>query len=287
VDVIVCPGCGMRVQPNKGYRCPQCHTFLHPDPLRRLEADLADRFRRWFIEELPTIEWLRPPDVDFSPEVVQRTPLETLVDQISGGARVSPLVPRPYTRIAKVVAFLDPKRHLLEAVVRTIRGLSNPDYVQTIGVAFFVRDVPVENGKASEVIRTQIWTLDLAERGLAIARLYCRGAKGGLYAFNLDDHTSFDRLEDWVRCAQPRSRAIPGALVGVLPQKKPVLEVDPEDIAAFAKAHQLPYYEITSTTDLTPILAQLGLEILSRPASIERKRGAKSYGASRPGAKPK
>ncbi|MFX1263909.1 MAG: hypothetical protein ACFFCK_00015 [Promethearchaeota archaeon] len=58
MEPIKCPTCGKHVQPSKDYCCPECNSFLHPDPIKRKEAKMAAQLHRWMIEELPKQGWI-------------------------------------------------------------------------------------------------------------------------------------------------------------------------------------------------------------------------------------
>jgi hypothetical protein len=267
------------VQPDKGYRCPHCHAFLHPDPLRRREADLADRFRRWFIEELPAIEWLRPSDLPVSAQIVQRTPLEKLITRLGTG-----WIPEEGVML-KMLVFQDAKEQMQQIIRGYAEGVYH-DSLQSVGVAFAAKRLVVNIGQAEVTLKQQIWVMSREKGQRFLLPKFCYGARGALYAFNLDDYERFAEVDDWVRMVKENTESIPGVLMGILPAGKPVREVTADDVEAFNKPYQLPHVEISPTTDLTPILTQLSLEMLEYKWSREGRRGAKPAEGSRAGAEP-
>jgi hypothetical protein len=259
VEFIVCPGCGMRVQPDKGHRCPECHTFLHPDPLRRREADLADRFRRWFLEELPTIEWLRPPGPPLSDQIVQQATLEKLVTLLGTGRMKEE--EKEEGLLLKMLVFQDAKEHMQQTIRRYVGGVYH-DSLLSVGVAFAAKRLVVSIGQTEVILKLQFWVMGREKRFRFLLPKFCFAARGALFAFNMDDYRRFAEVGEWVRMVKANTDSIPAVLVGILPEEKPVQEVTADDIDVFNKPYQFPYVEIRPTTDLAPIVEQLSLEML-------------------------
>ena len=53
---------------------------MHPDPIKRLEADMADKLRHWMIEELPKLGSVRPEDFTLDPEKLETLNFQELTD---------------------------------------------------------------------------------------------------------------------------------------------------------------------------------------------------------------
>ena len=83
LDTVKCPTCGKQVIPGEGYRCPECQSFLHPDPIKRREADFAQDFRE-LIRRLPDEEWIGPSSyLRPSPEKLEAMSLEQLIEEVN------------------------------------------------------------------------------------------------------------------------------------------------------------------------------------------------------------
>jgi small GTP-binding protein len=100
---------------------------------------------------------------------------------------------RPYTHIAKAVVVGDAAVGKTSLLVRYVKGIFNPTYILTIGVAFHVKDIVV----GENVLRLQIWDTGGQERFGPIRQLYYRGAKGVLMVYDRSNIESFNRINYW------------------------------------------------------------------------------------------
>lgn len=161
-----------------------------------------------------------------------------------GGSRLTPVVPRPYTRIAKAVVVGDAAVGKTSLLVRYIKGIFNPSYILTIGVSFFVRDIIV----ADEVLRVQLWDTGGQERFGPIRQLYYRGTKGVLLVYDRTNPESFKRLGYWLDEIRRGCGEVPTVIVG---NKADLPAAVPTDEARrFADERRLVFVETSAKTDL-------------------------------------
>ncbi len=151
---------------------------------------------------------------------------------------------RPYTHIAKAVVVGDAAVGKTSLLVRYVKGIFNPTYILTIGVAFHVKDIVV----SEHVLRMQIWDSGGQERFGPIRGLYYRGAKGVLVVYDRANETSFDRVPFWLNEVRKGAGKVPIVLVGNkadLPA-----QITPEQGREFAKTHSLIFVETSAKDDI-------------------------------------
>lgn len=95
----------------------------------------------------------------------------------------------------KVIVFGDTgvgKTTLLN-LADTVR-VSNPTNSITIGVEWPLKDLIV-NGKK---IKLQIWEFNAAERFKFLIPTYAKGAKGGIFMYDVSNHSSLEHIDYWL-----------------------------------------------------------------------------------------
>jgi small GTP-binding protein len=167
---------------------------------------------------------------------------------------------RPYTHIAKAVVVGDAAVGKTSLLVRYVKGLFNPTYVLTIGVAFHVKDIVV----GENILRMQIWDTGGQERFGPIRQLYYRGAKGVLMVYDRSNPDSFNRVDYWLKEVRRACGEVPLVLVA----NKADLEakVKPGQGREVAEEHSMVFVE-TSAKDDTNVdfaFSELSKLILNR-----------------------
>jgi small GTP-binding protein len=182
-------------------------------------------------------------------------------------SRLTPTVPRPYTRIAKAVVVGDAAVGKTSLLVRYIKGVFNPSYILTIGVSFFVRDIVVRD----EVLRVQLWDTGGQERFGPIRQLYYRGTKGVLLVYDRTNPESFKRADYWLEEIRRGAGEVPVVIVGNKADLPAAVPAD--DARRFADERRLVFVETSAKTDLNTdkafsTLAGLILDQISRGSEI-------------------
>ncbi len=156
---------------------------------------------------------------------------------------------RPYTHIAKAVVVGDAAVGKTSLLVRYVKGIFNPTYILTIGVAFHVKDIIL----GENVLRMQIWDTGGQERFGPIRQLYYRGTKGVLLVYDRANRTSFERAAYWLKEVRRGCGDVPVILVANKADLDAV--VKPEEGQKFAEENALSFVETSAKTDLNTDLA--------------------------------
>ncbi len=150
---------------------------------------------------------------------------------------------RPYTHIAKAVVVGDAAVGKTSLLIRYVKGIFNPTYLLTIGVAFHVKDIVV----GENVLRMQMWDTGGQERFGPIRQLYYRGAKGVLVMYDRSNPASFNRVDYWLKEAKRACGDVPVVLVA---NKADLAEkVKSEDGKMKAEEHSMVFVETSAKND--------------------------------------
>ncbi|MFX1576252.1 MAG: Rab family GTPase [Promethearchaeota archaeon] len=150
---------------------------------------------------------------------------------------------RPYTHIAKAVVVGDAAVGKTSLLVRYVKGIFNPTYILTIGVAFHVKDIVV----GENVLRMQVWDTGGQERFGPIRQLYYRGAKGVLLVYDQSNVESFNRVEYWLNEVKRACGDVPKVLVANKSDLKAKVALG--DGRVKAEAHSMVFVETSAKED--------------------------------------
>ena len=119
----------------------------------------------------------------------------------------------------------------------------------TVGVEYAVKSLSIDGQR----VKLQIWDLDGEEvRFKFLLPTYVRGARGGLFVFDIADSSSIDHIDDWLSVIRKEFRAeeiFPILVVGLLPDERNERQVTREDGEKIAKTRNLNgYFECNPKT---------------------------------------
>jgi len=110
------------------------------------------------------------------------------------------------------------------------------DQTMTIGVDFEVKSLSIDGQK----VKLQIWDFGGGERFRFLLPTYARGARGGLFVYDITNYSSFAHIDDWLSIIRKEDRAkIPILLVGILSNEKNKRQVSAEKGKEIAKSKNL------------------------------------------------
>ena len=99
-----------------------------------------------------------------------------------------------YDATFKIVLFGEEGKGRTELAKRFLTNLFESDQVMTIGVDFEVKSLSVDGQK----VKLQIWDFGGAERFRFLLPTYVRGARGGLFIYDVNDRPSLHSIDDWL-----------------------------------------------------------------------------------------
>ena len=103
---------------------------------------------------------------------------------------------------AKIVLLGDSGVGKTSLAVRYARGIFTKTSNPTIGASFLTKTIVVDQVK----IKQQIWDTAGQERFRSLAPMYYRGARAAILVYDITQHSTFERVQEWVRELQANSR---------------------------------------------------------------------------------
>lgn len=92
-----------------------------------------------------------------------------------------------------------------------------------------------------------IWDTAGQEKFRSVSKAYFRNAVGALLVFSLNDHKSFEDLDEWLNDLQ--ALASPNAAIILIGNKSDLpVQVSEADAQMFAKRHGLEYLQVSALT---------------------------------------
>jgi len=238
------------VQPAKGHRCPACHSFLHPDPIKRKEAKLAEILRGWIIHELPNYQDLLPSDFTLDPAKLEDLTFDeltqTIFEVMDAGQRSLPFGSPTY--IIPVFALGDDNSKKSEYIDHSTEGTFTKDFRKSLGAAFAVKSLIARKFKGEDAgIKLQIWDVASGSSYRWFRPGFYRQASGAILFFHHSLPQTFESLDSWVDeiCAvRPKTPLVIVGLLGGSNLASPKRLVSLSEIDKFRDRHQSPYYEV-------------------------------------------
>ena len=123
----------------------------------------------------------------------------------------------------------------------------NPNYISTLGIDFFTKDVILEQKK----IHIKIWDTAGQERYRSLTRGFFKNGQGILIVFAINNKDSFNGLNYWIDSIKNNinleNKNIPVIILG---NKLDISdrEVSKEEAKNFAKRNNYNYYEVSAKT---------------------------------------
>ena len=108
-----------------------------------------------------------------------------------------------YDATFKIIIFGDAGCGKTTLTQRFLTNLFVSDQTMTIGVDFEVKSLSVDNQK----VKLQIWDFGGEERFRFLLPTYVRGAKGGLFLYDITNYSSIAHIDDWLSVIRKEIRA--------------------------------------------------------------------------------
>ncbi len=171
--------------------------------------------------------------------------------------------PVPYDYRAKVIVLGDAAVGKTSIAVRFTKGFFSPEYIQTLGVNFFVQNVAVED----KVLRMQLWDTAGQERFGPVLEKYYVGAKGAVVVFDKTVPQTLANVRGWLDRVKSICGIIPTMLVGNKADLKEAVTAAQGE--TFAEQLQLSYLETSAKNgmNVVKVFTLLAFEVVK---SLER-----------------
>lgn len=120
--------------------------------------------------------------------------IEKQIPDFKANARKRISVSGLYDATFKIVVFGDPEAKKTELTQRYLTNLFVSDSKMTIGVDFEVKSLIVDNSR----VKLQIWDFGGEQRFRFLLPTYVRGARGGLFVYDISKKSTLAHIEDWL-----------------------------------------------------------------------------------------
>ena len=151
-----------------------------------------------------------------------------------------------YDATFKIIIFGDAGCGKTTLTQRFLTNLFVSDSKMTIGVDFEVKSLEVDKQK----VKLQIWDFGGEERFRFLLPTYVRGARGGLFLFDITNYSSIAHIDDWLNVIRKEIRAedvFPIIVVGGKADLAENREVSAEDGIKIAKSRNVDGFIETSS----------------------------------------
>ncbi len=108
-----------------------------------------------------------------------------------------------YDATFKIIIFGDAGCGKTTLTQRFLTNLFVSDQTMTIGVDFEVKSLSVDEQK----VKLQIWDFGGEERFRFLLPTYVRGARGGLFLYDITNYSSIAHIDDWLAVIKKEIRA--------------------------------------------------------------------------------
>ena len=151
-----------------------------------------------------------------------------------------------YDATFKIIIFGDAGCGKTTLTQRFLTNLFVSDSKMTIGVDFEVKSLEVDKQK----VKLQIWDFGGEERFRFLLPTYVRGARGGLFIYDITNYSSIAHIDDWLNVIRKEIRAedvFPIIVVGGKADLAENREVSAEDGIKIAKSRNVDGFIETSS----------------------------------------
>jgi len=117
-----------------------------------------------------------------------------------------------------------------------VNGTFKEDSQMKIGVQFLVKRLKMDEDN----VNLQIWDFGGEERFRFLLPAYCRGARGGIFIYDVTSPGSLYSLDKWLRVIRQWSSAFPVIMVGTKLDLRPHRKVMKEEVTTVASEYNIP-----------------------------------------------
>ena len=131
-------------------------------------------------------------------------------------------------------------------LLRFAQDKFNPNYLATVGIGFFTKDVIIEKKK----IHVKMWDTAGQERYKSLTAGFFRNGQGILIVYDVKNEHSFENLKYWIESIQNNAthiKNIPKIIIGNKIDIKD-REISKEKAEEFANNYNCKYFEVSAKT---------------------------------------
>ena len=130
-------------------------------------------------------------------------------------------------------------------LLRYIYNSFSEEFKTTVGVEFGAKNIEINK----MTYRIQIWDTAGQENFRSIARAYYKNSVCACVVYDISSHTSFEDIQIWIDdCTKQTAKSVLLLLVGNKSDLSNQREVSFEEGQAFAKSHNMLFFEASAKT---------------------------------------
>ncbi len=150
-----------------------------------------------------------------------------------------------YDKMFKLIIFGDGGVGKTSLTQRYLSGVFEESRNLTIGADFFVKNLVIDNHN----VKLQIWDFAGEERFRFLLPVYCKGANGGIFLFDVTNQASLQHLPVWMQIVNENAPNIPILVVGTKIDMVAMRNVSRAEAIQMAKSTNLAgYAEVSAKT---------------------------------------
>ena len=143
-----------------------------------------------------------------------------------------------YDASFKIIIFGDESSGKKTLIQRYLANLFESDQTMSIGVDYLVKSLSVDGQK----VKLKVWVFRNKYRFRFLLPTYVRGARGGLFFYDITNYSSIAHIDDWLSIIRKELRAevkFPILAVGIVPDEECERQVSGEEGKKIAKSRNL------------------------------------------------
>jgi Ras-related protein Rab-18 len=138
----------------------------------------------------------------------------------------------------KIIIFGDVSSGKSMFIHKFLTELSGPVDSITVGVDFYVKTLTVDG----RIVKLQVLNFGGEERFMFLLSKYIKGSLGGLFLYDVTDHSSIAHIDDWLRIIRKEIKPedkFPILMIGIITDERNTRQVSAEEGIKIANSRKL------------------------------------------------